>query len=139
MTTTIATSEDVREGLAAALREIQGVQAMAYVLGSPTPPFAQVMRGPLSYHEAMGDGTSTWTMLVRVFVANVTDIGAQKKLDEFLSVDGARSVKAAIEADPTLGGKVADLIVTGASGEQEFVRDQGGPLLGSEWTVEVWL
>jgi hypothetical protein len=134
-----ATAEDVREGLAAALQAIPGVQAMGYTLADGTPPFAHVMRGPIAYHQAMADGTSTWTMLVRVFVASVTDIGGQKLLDQFLAVEGERSVKAAIEADPTLGGKVADLIVTDATGQDEFLRDQGGTLLGSEWTVGVWL
>ena len=28
---------------------------------------------------------------------------------------------------------------TAATGEQVFVRESGGPLLGSEWTVEIWV
>lgn len=137
--TEFATALQIREAIATAVKSVTGVQASAYVLGSPTPPFVHVLRGPVVYDRAMGHGTHTWTMRVRAYVASVTDVGAQKLLDEFLSVDGARSIKAAIEADPTLGGVVSDLQVTEASGEQEFIRDQGGPLLGSEFTVEVWL
>lgn len=136
---TQATAVEIREAISAALKEIPGMQASAYVLGNSTPPFAHVLRGELVYDQAMGHGTHTWTMRVRAYVALTTDIGAQKLLDEYLAVDGERSIKAAIEADPTLGGVISDLQVKSASGEQEVVRDQGGPLLGSEWTVEVWL
>lgn len=134
-----ATALEIREGIATALRSIPGLQASPYVLGNATPPFAHVLRGTVLYDQAMDGGTHTWTMRVRAYVALVTDIGSQTLLDEFLSPEGTRSVKAAIEVDTTLGGVVDDLHVTSATGEQEFVRDQGGPLLGSEWTVEVWL
>lgn len=137
--TTAATAEDIREGIATALKAIPGLQASAYLLGNPTPPFAQVLRGPVTYDQAMSGGVHRWTMTVRAYVALVSDIGAQKLLDEFLAAEGSRSIKAAIEEDTTLDGAVSDLHVTGASGEQEYVREQGGPLLGSEWNVDVWL
>lgn len=136
---THATAVEIREGLSTALRSIPGMQASAYVLGNPSPPFAHVTRGPIAYDQAMDHGVHTWTMTVRAYVALASDIGAQMLLDQYLAVDGERSVKAAIEADPTLGGVVSDLHVKGATGETEFVREQGGPLLGSEFTVEVWL
>ena len=134
-----ATSEEIREGIADALRVIPGLQASAYSLSNPTPPTAQVMRGEIQYDQALQHGTHWWTMRVQAFVALVSDIGAQKILDRFLSPDGAFSIKAAIEADATLGGVVSDLQVTTAAGEQVYVRDQGGPVLGSEWTVRVLL
>lgn len=134
-----ATALEIREGIATALKTIPGMQASPYVLGNITPPSAYVLRGPVAYDQAMEGGTHTWTFVVRAFVASVTDIGAAARLDEFLAPSGTRSIKAAIEDDPTLGGVVDDLHVTQATGEQEFVRDQGGPLLFSEWTVEVWL
>lgn len=129
----------VREGLADALRTIPGCQASANVLNNPHPPHAHVMRGDTLYDQAMSGGIHRLSMRVRVFVAQVSDIGGQKLLDQFLSPQGERSVKAAIEADTTLGGVVQDLHVTQATGEQEYLRDQGGPLLGSEWSVDIWL
>jgi len=137
--TTATTALEVRQALAAALRVIPGLNAQPYLLGNLMPPTAVVTRGPIAYDQAFQGGVHTWTFIVRAFVASVTDIGAQTLLDEFLSAEGERSVKAAIEADTSLGGIVSDLHVTGASGEQEFVREGGGPLLFSEWTVEVWL
>ena len=137
--TTDATALEIRTAIAEALRAIPGLNAQPYVLGNLTPPTATVMRGPVEYDQAMMGGVHDWTFIVRCYVASVTDIGAQTRLDDYLSAEGSSSVKAAIEADRTLGGVVSDLHVTGASGEQELVREQGGPLLFSEWTVEVWL
>lgn len=137
--TTDATALEIRQGIADALRAIPGLNAQPYVLGNLTPPTATVMRGPVEYDEAMDGGVHLWTFVVRCYVASVTDIGAQTKLDEYLSPEGTYSVKTAIEADTSLGGVVSDLHVTGASGEQELVREQGGPLLFSEWTVQVWI
>ncbi len=134
-----ATPTQIRQGLAAALTAIPGVQTSAYALANPTPPAAHVLRGDVQYDQAMNGGTHLWTMRVQAFVGLASDQGAQQLLDEFLSADGDNSVKQALEGDVTLGGIVQSLHVTNASGEQVYVRDQGGPVLGSEWTVQVWL
>jgi hypothetical protein len=134
-----ATAADIRAGITAALTAIPDMQASPYVLANPTPPSAHVMRGEIEYDQAMQGGTHTWTMRVQAFVALTSDIGSATILDKFLAVDGIYSVKAAIEADRTLGGVIQDLHVTSATGETIYPRDQGGPVLGSEWTVEVWL
>jgi hypothetical protein len=97
------------------------------------------MRGPIEYDLASSSGVNIWTFLVRVFVAEVIDIAAASKLDAYLSVDGKHSVKAALEDDPTLAGTIQDLHVTSATGETVFTRDSGGPYIGSEWTVEVYI
>lgn len=139
-TTTDATAYEVRQAICGALKDaIPGMQASPYLLSNITPPAASVMRGPIAYDQALGGGVHTWTFLVRAYVSSVTDIGSQRLLDEYLSAEGDLSIKAAIEEDTTLGGVVSDLHVTGASGEQELVRENGGALLFSEWTVEVWL
>lgn len=137
----MSTSFDIRQAIAHNLRaSIRGLQAQPYVMANPTPPSADVRRGPVEYDQAMQQGVTHWTMLVRVFVAGAADKGAQVNLDAYLSPDGDRSVKQAIESDPTLGGLVSDLQVTEASGEQTYTIDnRPDPILGSEWTVEVWL
>jgi hypothetical protein len=130
---------DIREALAVAMRVIPGMQCSPYLLSNPTPPCAQVSRGPVNYDQAMQGGVHRPTFTVTAFVALVSDTGAQKLLDRYLAADGDLSIKQALEADRTLGGLVQDLHVTGASGEQPYARDQGGPVLGSDWTVEIWL
>lgn len=137
---------DIREALADALTVIPGMQASAQQLSNFTPPCALVKRGPVEFDEAMFGGVHHWLMNVQVMVAMASDIGAQMLLDKFLAPDGDYSVKSALEADRQLGGLVSDLHVTQANGEQVYVRESGGhlqgggqPLLGSEFTVEIWL
>lgn len=138
--TTATTAYEVRQAIAAVLKlRIPGMQAAPYLLSNITPPAASVMRGAIAYDQAMVGGVHTWTFLVRAYVSSTTDIGSQRLLDEYLSAEGDLSIKAAIEEDVTLGGIVSALHVTGATGEQELVREGGGPLLFSEWTVQVWL
>lgn len=138
---TVATDEItlIRRALADSLLVIPGLQVSPVVLANPTPPCAQVTRGPLQYHQAMYDGVSRPNFTVTCYVALVSDIGAQQLLDRYLAPTGDLSVKQALEVDTTLGGLVQDLIVTGATGEQPYAREQGGPVLGSDWAVEVWL
>lgn len=52
---------------------------------------------------------------VLVIVSRMNERGAQDKLDTYLAGSGAGSVKAALEADRTLGGAVAALRVTRAA------------------------
>lgn len=61
---------------------------------------------------------------------------AQAKLDAWLDEDDVESVKAAIEADPTLGGVVSDVIVRGFS-EYGEVEVNSIPHLGAVLNVEV--
>jgi hypothetical protein len=71
----------------------------------------------------MGRGLDKWTFTVQAFVALASDIGAQVKLDAFLAPSGSQSVKAAIEADGTLGGIVADTSVVSCTGYRVYARD----------------
>ncbi len=129
----------IKDGIVSNLKGIGGLQVLDYVSSNMTPPSADVRRGPVEYDQAMDGGVHRPTMLVRVYVATATDRGAQVKLDSYLDPDGSESVKAAIESDRTLGGTVDDLHVTGATGAQTYALEGIATMLGSEWTVEVWL
>lgn len=135
----MSTLADVREGLRANLSSIPGAQVSAYVLSNPTLPTIWVRPAAevVTYHRAMGNGVENWTLLVQAYVGVPSDIGAQKKLDEFLASAGASSVKAAIESDKTLGGSANDLAVQNCSGYLEYARPDGTTALGAEWTVLV--
>ena len=137
--TTATTATEIRNALATAISDAIPLNAQPYLQSSLNPPCAVVLRGPITYDEAMDGGVHFWTFLVRVYVASVSDIGAQMNLDDYLAAEGDLSLKAALEVDTSLGGIVSAVHVTEATGEQELVREQGGPLLFSEWTVEVWL
>ncbi len=129
----------MKQAIASNLRDsITGVQVLEYVSDQVVPPAIDIRRGLVDYDQALHGGTHRWTMLVRAFVATVTDKSAQARLDSYLDPDGGDSVKAAIESDRTLGGLVADLQVKTATGEQTYTIGQL-QLVGSEWTVEIWL
>jgi hypothetical protein len=134
----MATIAEIRDGLKVRLDTIADVQALAYIPASPTPPAAWVLPDRVDYDGAMARGMDELRFKVHAIFPLTTDIGSQKKLDELLAPSGARSVKAAIEGDKTLGGVVDDLRVSEAQnyGVYELVGARG-PVLGCEWTVEI--
>lgn len=132
---------EIREGIAANLDTIPGLQASAYVLGNATPPAAEVEPGwgsesAISYDKAFQRGLDGYAFTVRVLVGNAHDIGAQKRLDKMIAPSGSSSVKAAVEANPTLSGAIDDLRVTECGGYRRYGNE--GRVLGAEWKVQVW-
>ena len=133
----MATLAQLREGLATNLDTLDGVQVSAYMLGSPTPPAIHVIPSEISYDLAMQRGLDTWTFTVQAFVGTGLDKAAQIRLDKMLAPSGVDSVKAAIEADRTLGGVASDLHVTEVSSYIIVTRSDGSQLLSADWTVVV--
>lgn len=139
----------IRAGLVANLSTLktsyQDMQISPYILSNPTLPTIWIKPTPgavTEYHQAMQsmgnpEGQVTWSLTVEAYVAAGTDASAQIWLDELLSTTGAHSVKAAIEADKTLGGATDDLIVRRCITYQEFQRPTGDLAYGAGWVVEV--
>lgn len=134
----MASLTDIRVALAASLgTAISGLQASAYMLANPTTPHAHVLPGEVEYDKTLQRGLDELFLTVQLIVGTPSDMGAQMVLDEFLD-DGPRSVKTAIEADPTLNGACSDLHVQGASGYRVYTFGEGRPpALGAEWRVRV--
>jgi hypothetical protein len=133
MATTMA---DVREGIRANLAATYtDIQVSAYALEAPITPTLQV-KGPedIEYNEAMGRGMGIWTLIVQGFSGTAFSQGAQNLLDQWISVNG---VKAAIESDRTLGGKVHDCVVDRCRHYGPFHLPSGMTFQGAEWTVTV--
>lgn len=138
----------IRAGLVTNLSTLKttyrDMQISPYVLSDPTLPTIWVKPTPgavTEYHQTfqtMGnpDGQVTWSITVQAFVAGL-DIASQQWLDELLDTSGAHSVKAAVEADKTLGGACEDLVVRRCISHQEYQRVNGTLAYGSEWIVEV--
>ena len=133
----MATVAEIREGLRANLATITGCQVSAYMLSQPTTPCLYVVPGAMDFDQAMQRGMDRWTFRVVALAGLASDIGAQKKLDEFLARSGATSVKAAIEADRTLGGVVDHLRVIDYSDYRTYGQPGGQVHLGVEFTVDV--
>lgn len=133
----MASLTEIREGVATRLQTISGLQASARMLANPTLPVAYVVPGEINYHAAMGNGHSDWNLLIELQVGAISEMGAQDKLDALISETGEQSVKAAIEAEPTLGGLVDDLIVQGVRDYGLFAKGDGTAVLGAR--VLVWV
>lgn len=120
------------------LRTIPGIQAHAKLLASPTLPVAFVVPGETDFHQSFGNnGHSDYNLIVELHVSALTDIGGQDQLDALLSESGDRSVKAALEANPTLGGLADNLVVQGFRDYGAFARANGDVVLGAR--VLVWI
>lgn len=119
----MASLKAIRNGVEAALESISGMRI--YDGGTINPPSAVVsLAAPgIDYHETSQNGLSKVELRVRIFVSSAYSRAARDTLHDYLDVTGSTSVKAAIESDPTLGGVISDLIVTGAT---ELQPDIGG-------------
>jgi hypothetical protein len=139
---------EIAQALATELATIPGVQQSAFMLANPTPPAMEVTPGPpqvmrrepfIDYDQTFSRGSDTLLWTVRGLVALTTDIGAQKLLLAFADPTGTKSVKAALEANPTLGGVISDLRVTRCYAPITFQREGStSALLGAEWAVEMY-
>lgn len=106
-----ATVSQVAAGLQARLATISGLRTFSYQPEQENPPFAYPEINSIDYHRAYqgGDVVMNWT--IYVVVGRWLDRTAHAALDDYLSYSGAKSIRAAIEGDQTLGGVCSTLIV----------------------------
>ena len=105
------TPNGVRAGIGTALDTIAGLRCFDYVPDSLAPPAAVVEPLEIDYDESMNSGTQFYRAFILVIVGRMSDRSSQDRLDAYLTDTGATSVKAALEADRTLGGACATLQV----------------------------
>jgi hypothetical protein len=102
----MAAIASIRDGLKTRLATISGLRTHDTAPSQINPPSAVVVPGDpaIRYDSTMARGSDDYLFMVHLFVSFAVDRTAQDKLDGYLSGSGATSVKAAIEADETLGG-----------------------------------
>jgi hypothetical protein len=128
----------IREGLARNLSTIRDIQVSAYMLAAPTPPCLHIFPATIEYDRGMHRGLDIVSFTVEAFVAFGLDQGGQMRLDQLLAPDGIFSVKAAIEADKTLGSMVQDTWVQRMSTYRVvLLPDQNDHVLSADWLVNV--
>ncbi len=108
------TPNGVRAALGVKLDTIAGLRCFDYVPDSLAPPAAVVEPLEIDYDEAMNKGLEFYRAYILVIVGRMSDRSSQDRLDAYLTDAGASSVKAALEADRTLGGACATLQVASA-------------------------
>lgn len=108
----MSTVSEISEALRNALTLVPGLRVFEYLPDQLNPPLAYVGIDTIDYHGAFRGGNPVHSYTVTVVVGRTSERSSQKALDEFLSYDGVRSIRRAIETDPTLDGWVQTLIVT---------------------------
>jgi hypothetical protein len=130
----MATVSELRTALATAMGSISGLRTSAHVPDSPKPPIAVVMPDRIEYDLNARRGADTFFFTITVLASRADDRAAQQNLDKFLV--GANSIKAAIEADRTLGGNANTCRVTSM---QSYASVSVGEVLylSAQFIVEV--
>ena len=125
---------DIRQALAEALGSIEGLRVSNVMVDAPRPPQAIIMPLRVDYDLNARRGADEYQFVITLMVGRADSRSAQNELDPYIV--GERSIKAAVEADRTLGGVVNTCRVTemrnyGAIAYGEVLY------LGCEFVVEV--
>lgn len=126
----------IRSGLKTRLDTITGLNNYATAPGQVVVPAAVVLPGPIEFDATAGRGSDRLNFDILLLVAKATDSLSQEHLDPYLAGSGSSSVKAAVEAEATLGGEADWTVVSGVSqyGDIEY---NGVQYLGARFNVEV--
>jgi len=111
-----ATVTELKNGIKTRLETITNLRAYAQQPDQVNPSVGGIAWPTLesiTYHGAMRAGLVTHVFTVSVIVGRVAERTAQNLMDTYLSYDNG--IRAAIEADTTLGGYAKTLIVEEAS------------------------
>jgi hypothetical protein len=130
----MATVSGIRKGIADNLASITNLRVSPTMLDAPRPPVAMVYPDTIDFDLNAARGADTFTFIVFVLVGRADDRTAQNRLDGFVA--GPNSVKAAIEADRTLGGAADTCRVTSMRNYQQVSIGET-VYLGVEFEVEV--
>lgn len=102
----------VMQAIESALDNITGLRATEFVKDQMSPPFAMVGVPEIpDYHGAFKSGMISISPKVYVFTSAAVDRIGQTRLSEFADPVGTKSIKAALEADNSLGSIVAQVVV----------------------------
>ncbi len=109
----------VRANLKTALQSVSGLRVLDTIPDSANIPtqgaLAVVGMLDLNFDFTLNRGFDSASCSVLVIVGRMSESAAQNRLDSYLQSSGSSSIKAAIEADKTLGGAVQTLRVTSAT------------------------
>lgn len=126
----------IRAALAAAVEAGTGLKCHPRFPGVISPPCAVVIRKATAYDVSMLDVPMSATLGLRLFLHYPTGVASMDLLDDYLSPTGVRSIRAAIEANPTLNGTV-QLVQMTEAGEESVVEVQEVQYISTDITIEV--
>jgi len=129
--------KDIKNGLAARLRTITGLRVFVQPEDDPKDfPSAHIFTDDLDYEKAMAGNTFECELRVTVLITKGKVKTAWEDLDNYLNPVGAKSIKAAVEADRTLDGKADHSYVRRAEGIQRSEIWEGH-FVGADFLIRV--
>lgn len=126
-----ATVSAVATAIKTQLATIPNLRTFDYQPEQLNPPVAFPILNSINYHRAFqgGDVEMNWSIVV--VVGRYLDRVAHTNLDGYLSYSGTTSIRAALEADKTLGGVVQTCVLDSAMeidtltvGDADFLQIQ---------------
>lgn len=126
----------LRNGIATRLEAISGLRVHARAVEAIALPAATVRRSAIAYDSTFARGSDDMTFVVTLYVSAADFDRAQRELDDYLAGSGAKSVKAVIEADQTLGG-VANFARVVSAGEDGLTNYAGQQCLAVDFIIGV--
>ncbi|MEV2240580.1 hypothetical protein [Micromonospora sp. NPDC049891] len=127
----------IRSALAESVASVTPeLNTYGYVPDSVAVPCFYVGGVEIDYDVTMGRGSDELSVTCVVLVSANSDASGQEQLDAYLNGSGASSLKAAIEADETLGGECFTLAVSRAQG-YGFHKVGTTDYLGAELVVNI--
>lgn len=133
----MASIKAIRDGLKTRLATITGLYTHDTIPDDVYPPAAIVgFPTTVSYDLVMRSPVARYTFPVRLVAGRVMEGQGQDAIDDYCSPDGASSVRAAIDADPTLGGVAHSTRVVQAR-DFGVYEVAGVGYIGGEFEIEV--
>lgn len=140
---TNASITEVREAIALVINSAGlGIRALPVVESQINPPVAVVVpgggpeRGVIHYDSTMANGSHDYVFSIMIAVDPTINRISQTSVDDFISPDGPKSLKTALEADPSLGGVVSFVRATSVT-HYGFVKWNGVDYMGATMMLEV--
>jgi len=106
-----ATLQQIADGIETRLATVTGLRVFDHVPDIFATPCSFVLPGSIAYWGDFAGGNAEVEVVITVVVGRTYDRAAQKSLYTYMSYSGAGSIRAAIEADRTLGGVCQTLLV----------------------------
>jgi hypothetical protein len=119
---------EIAAGIATRLATISGLRTVTFQPDQLNPPVAFPVLDEITYHGAFGGGDVETEWTVTAVTGRWTERTSYAALDAYLDFSGSSSLRAALEADATLGGVVSTSVVASGTkvvsivqGEAEFL------------------
>lgn len=87
----------MRSGLAAGVRNVDGLRCSEFVADQVTCPMGALRLEDIDYDLVFADGPATYQFVLTVYLMRANEKGAQQLADAYAEPTGATSVKAAVE------------------------------------------